>query len=213
MPGFCGAQWLWRCTHRIGVTAEAAAAMNAEVAVIEAAEVLVVISVAARVDCGGSFRGGPPGGFGGGPPGGFGGGRSMLDTNGNGTIDQEELDRMPSFVRDMMATRGIELKAGMTVDDMRNTMRASFSRSRDTNDSQNNPLNGSTGNSECDAGKTRLKTLRHEAKASVDRNAAAGLCRKSILISTVNWGWTNGCWRDEQTWISLMNLTLTTMDF
>ena len=95
---------------------------------------------------GGSFRGGPPGGFGGGPPGGFGGGRSMLDTNGNGTIDQEELDRMPSFVRDMMATRGIELKAGMTVDDMRNTMRASFSRSRDTNDSQNNPLNGSTGN-------------------------------------------------------------------
>lgn len=95
---------------------------------------------------GGGFRGGPPGRFGGGPPGGFGGGRSMLDTNGNGTIDQEELDRMPSFFRDMMATRGIELKAGMTVDDMRDTMRASFSRSRDTNDSQNNRQDGSTGN-------------------------------------------------------------------
>jgi Ca2+-binding EF-hand superfamily protein len=75
--------------------------------------------------------------FGGGPPGGFGGGRSMLDTNGNGTIDQEELDRMPSFVRDMLAARGIELKAGTSVDDMRNTMRSSFSRSRDTSDSRN----------------------------------------------------------------------------
>ena len=83
---------------------------------------------------GGGFGGGPPGGGGGfggggGPPGGFGGGgggRSMMDTNGNGTIDQEELDRMPSFVRDMMASRGVTLKAGMSVDDMRNTMRSGF---------------------------------------------------------------------------------------
>jgi hypothetical protein len=82
----------------------------------------------------GGFGGGPPGfgggppGFGGGPPG-FGGppggssGRSMLDSNGNGRIDQEEIDRMPSFVRDMMRSRGIELKAGMSVDDMRNSFR------------------------------------------------------------------------------------------
>lgn len=73
---------------------------------------------------GGSFGGGPPGGFGGGSPG---GGRSMLDTNGNGIIDQDELDRMPSFVRDMMKARGVELKAGMNIDDMRNSMRSGFS--------------------------------------------------------------------------------------
>lgn len=50
-----------------------------------------------------------------------------MDSNGNGEIDQEELDRMPSFVRDMMAARGIQLKPGMSLDDMRNTMRAGFS--------------------------------------------------------------------------------------
>lgn len=75
--------------------------------------------------------GGPPGGFGGGfgPPGGFGGdrgrGNSMLDRNGNGRIDQDEIDQMPSFVRDMMRSRGIELKAGMSVDDLRNGFRGS----------------------------------------------------------------------------------------
>ena len=83
---------------------------------------------------GGGF-GGPPGGFGGGfggPPGGFGGGDresrfgSMMDSNGNGQVDQEELDRMPSFVRDMMKARGVELKAGMSLDDMRNSFRNSF---------------------------------------------------------------------------------------
>jgi Ca2+-binding EF-hand superfamily protein len=93
---------------------------------------------------GGGGSGGPPGGFGGGgfggPPGGFGGGGfggpssgdggdrssrfgAMMDTNGNGKIDQEELDRMPSFVRDMMKARGVELKAGMSLDDMRNSFR------------------------------------------------------------------------------------------
>ncbi len=83
---------------------------------------------------GGGGFGGPPGGFGGGgfggPPGGFGGGdsggRSRMDTNGNGKIDQEEIDQMPSFVRDMMKARGVELKAGMSVDDMRNSFRSSF---------------------------------------------------------------------------------------
>jgi len=97
----------------------------------------------------GGFGGGPPGGFGGfggGPPGGFGGFggfgggppgggdsdrgsrfTSMMDSNGNGKIDQEELDRMPSFVRDMMKARGIELKPGMSLDDMRNSFRSGFS--------------------------------------------------------------------------------------
>jgi len=50
----------------------------------------------------------------------------MMDSNGNGTVDQEELDRMPSFVRDMMKARGVELKAGMSLDDMRNSFRSSF---------------------------------------------------------------------------------------
>lgn len=50
----------------------------------------------------------------------------MMDSNGNGKVDQEELDRMPSFVKDMMAQRGINLTAGMSIDDMRNTMRQGF---------------------------------------------------------------------------------------
>lgn len=49
----------------------------------------------------------------------------MMDSNGNGIIDQDEIDRMPSFVRDMMKARGVELKPGMSVDDMR----SGFSRS------------------------------------------------------------------------------------
>ena len=100
----------------------------------------------------GGFGGGPPGGFGGGgfgggPPGGFGGGgfggppgggRSMMDTNGNGVIDQDEIDRMPSFVRDMMKSRGVELKAGMTVDQMR----SGFSRSSGSSASPTDPNKG-----------------------------------------------------------------------
>lgn len=99
----------------------------------------------------GGFGGGPPGGFGGGPPGGFGGfggggfgggppggGRSMMDTNGNGVIDQDEIDRMPSFVRDMMQSRGVVLKAGMTVDEMR----SGFSRGPSSSGSPNNPNSG-----------------------------------------------------------------------
>lgn len=90
---------------------------------------------------GGSF--GPPSGFGGGggfgggsfgPPGGFGGGGesrggrfgSMMDSNGNGKIDQEEIDRIPSFIRDRMKERGMDLKAGMSLDDMQNGFRSSM---------------------------------------------------------------------------------------
>ncbi|MBL8819446.1 MAG: EF-hand domain-containing protein [Planctomyces sp.] len=93
---------------------------------------------------GGGFGGGGPGGFGGGGfggggfggggfgGGGFGGGGgedrssrfgSMLDRNQNGKIDQEEIDQMPPFFRDMMQSRGVQLKAGMSVDDFRSTMR------------------------------------------------------------------------------------------
>lgn len=50
----------------------------------------------------------------------------MMDSNGNGTIDQDEIDRMPSFLRDMMRSRGVELKPGMSVDDMRNGMQRGF---------------------------------------------------------------------------------------
>ncbi|MEZ6059051.1 MAG: hypothetical protein R3C19_01685 [Planctomycetaceae bacterium] len=71
---------------------------------------------------GGGFSGGPPGGFGGG---GF-GGRSFLDRDGNGTIDQSEIDQLPEQARQFMESRGIQLRAGMTTDDMRNSFRSSF---------------------------------------------------------------------------------------
>ena len=101
--------------------------------------------------------GGPPGGFGGGfggPPDGFGGGfggppggdlgdrssrfGSMMDGNGNGKIDQEEIDRMPSFVRDMMKARGVELKAGITLDEMRNNFRNSTNSGQPNSPNQPN---------------------------------------------------------------------------
>lgn len=63
----------------------------------------------------------------------------MMDTNGNGVIDQDEIDRMPSFVRDMMQSRGVVLKAGMTVDEMR----SGFSRGPSGSGSPSNPGNGS----------------------------------------------------------------------
>lgn len=107
------------------------------------------------------FGGGPPsgfggGGFGGGPPGGFGGGgspgggRSMMDSNGNGIIDQDEIDRMPSFVRDMMKSRGVELKAGMSVDDMR----SGFSRSSTSGGPSSDGNNG--GNNSSNNGSTTV---------------------------------------------------------
>ena len=133
---------------------------------------------------GGGFGGGPPGGFGGdgfggGPPGGFGGGgfgggppggsggRSMMDTNGNGMIDQEELDRMPSFVRDMMKSRGIELKPGMSVDDMRNSFRTGFSGGGDPNGAPNSPGNGGNNNSSTANTKPVLKPYKMKEKPSL----------------------------------------------
>ena len=124
---------------------------------------------------GGGFGGGPPGGggfggggFGGGPPGGGGGfgggGRSMMDTNGNGMIDQEEIDRMPSFVRDMMKSRGIELKPGMSADDMRNSFRAGGG---ENNGWPGGPNNGGNGNSNPENVKPPLKPYKMKEKPPI----------------------------------------------
>lgn len=71
----------------------------------------------------------------------------MMDSNGNGKVDQEELDRMPSFVRDMMKSRGIELKAGMSLDDMKNSFRSNFGQGSTGQNGQPNDQNrgGGTG--------------------------------------------------------------------
>ena len=113
---------------------------------------------------GGGFGGGGFGGFGGGPPS---GGRSMMDTNGNGMIDQEELDKMPSFVRDMMKSRGIELKPGMSVDDMRNSFRSGFSGGGDNNGAPNNPGTGSPNNSNTANAKPVLKPYKMKEKPAL----------------------------------------------
>lgn len=91
----------------------------------------------------------------------------MMDTNGNGVIDQDEIDRMPSFVRDMMQSRGVVLKAGMTVDEMR----SGFSRStgggspndpNNGNNNGNNNVNNSGGNAP-----VVLKPYKMKPKASI----------------------------------------------
>ena len=90
----------------------------------------------------------------------------MMDTNGNGVIDQEELDRMPSFVRDMMRSRGVELRAGMNVDDMRNSMRAGFSGG-DNNGGPGNPNNGGNNNSSSTNVKPVLKPYKMKEKPAL----------------------------------------------
>ncbi len=128
---------------------------------------------------GGGFGGGP-GGFGGGGFGGFGGGgfggggedrgsrfTSMLDRNQNGQIDQEEIDQMPSFFRDMMRARGVELKAGMSVDDFRNTMRNGMAGGGDPRmQGGNNP----NGNGQQASNEPQLKPYRQKepVKFTVD---------------------------------------------
>lgn len=90
----------------------------------------------------------------------------MLDTNGNGVIDQEELDRMPSFVRDMMRSRGVELRAGMSVDDMRNSMRSGFSGG-ENNGGPGSPGNGTNNNSNGAGAKAVLKPYKMKEKPSL----------------------------------------------
>ena len=87
----------------------------------------------------GGFGGGPPGGgdrsrggFGGDPPGGGDrGGRPTLDGNGDGRIDQNEINQMSDGMRQFMQSRGISIRPGTSMDDFRNQMREQFSRSRE----------------------------------------------------------------------------------
>jgi hypothetical protein len=84
----------------------------------------------------GGFGGGTPGGgdrsrggFGGGPPGGGDrGGRPTLDGNGDGRIDQNEINQMSDQMKQLMQSRGITIRPGMSMDDFRNNMREQFSR-------------------------------------------------------------------------------------
>ena len=89
----------------------------------------------------GGFGGGAPGGFGG-PPGGFSGppgspggpgGRfgSMMDPNGDGRIDQDEINKMPEGFRSMMESRGIRIQPGTSVEDFRNNMMQQFQQMRE----------------------------------------------------------------------------------
>ena len=77
----------------------------------------------------GARGGGDRGGFEGrgGPPGGFG---SRLDQNGDGRIDQNELNGLPEGLRRVMESRGVKLKAGLSVEDFGNSMRKQFEKSR-----------------------------------------------------------------------------------
>ena len=86
----------------------------------------------------GGFGGGDRtrGGFGGGPPGGgFGGGdrggRPTLDSNGDGRIDQNEINQMSDGMKQFMQSRGITIRPGTSMDDFRNNMREQFSRARE----------------------------------------------------------------------------------
>ncbi|MEQ9411374.1 MAG: hypothetical protein RIK87_26910 [Fuerstiella sp.] len=66
--------------------------------------------------------GGRPGAFGG-PPGGGGGPTSFLDRDGNGRLDQNEIDQMPSRFRDFMQSRGVPLRPGVSTEEIQNSMR------------------------------------------------------------------------------------------
>lgn len=65
-------------------------------------------------------RGGPSGGFG-----------SPLDQNGDGRIDQNELNNLPEGLRRAMESRGVKLQPGLSVENFGNSMRQQFERSRD----------------------------------------------------------------------------------
>ncbi len=68
----------------------------------------------------GEDRGGPPGGFG-----------SRLDQNGDGRIDQNELNDIPEGFRQAMQSRGVKLKPGLSVEEFTQSMRQQFERSRE----------------------------------------------------------------------------------
>jgi len=55
---------------------------------------------------------------------------SRLDANQNGRVDQEEIDRIPERVREMMKARGFELNSGESVDEVRDRMRRRYEEAR-----------------------------------------------------------------------------------
>lgn len=90
----------------------------------------------------GGFASGPPAGFGGRSPVGFGGGPpgspggpggrfgSMMDRNGDGRIDQDEINQMPEGFRSMMESRGMKIQPNTSVEDFRNNMMQQFQKMR-----------------------------------------------------------------------------------
>jgi len=54
-----------------------------------------------------------------------------LDVNGDGRIDQQEIQQMPEGLRQMMESRGVKLKPGQTVDEFRNNIREQFTKMRE----------------------------------------------------------------------------------
>jgi len=53
--------------------------------------------------------------------------RPGIDADGNGIVDQVEIDRMPSFLRDWLHKRDVSLRAGMTI----NETKAAFKAARE----------------------------------------------------------------------------------
>ena len=100
----------------------------------------------------GGFGGGPPGGgFGGAPAGGRGGAggpsgfMSRLDGNGDGRLDQGELDKIPDGFKQMMQSRGIQLRPG-SIEEISNNMRAQFEQGRQGGEDGGRPEAGSDSN-------------------------------------------------------------------
>jgi len=50
--------------------------------------------------------------------------RPGIDADGNGIVDQVEIDRMPSFLRDWLHKRDVSLRAGMTIDETKAAFKA-----------------------------------------------------------------------------------------
>ncbi|MDG1895813.1 MAG: hypothetical protein P8J37_12980 [Fuerstiella sp.] len=56
---------------------------------------------------------------------------SRLDQNGDGRVDQNELQNIPEGLRRAMEARGVKLKPGLSVEKFGDSMRKQFERSRD----------------------------------------------------------------------------------
>ena len=56
----------------------------------------------------------------------------MLDRNGDGRIDQAEIDQIPPQFAEMMKSRGITIRPGVSVEDFRSNMRSQFEQMRES---------------------------------------------------------------------------------